>query len=845
MTRWIVRILSTAAILLLLLAILAAAYAFWTVRRSFPRVDGEISVPGLQDPVEVYRDAHGIPHIYAGNTHDLFFAQGYVHAQDRFWQMDFWRHISSGRLSEMFGQGSLDTDRFLRTMGWARVARQELELLDPAERQILEAYAAGVNAYLSDRQGSELSLEYAILGLTNPDYQIEPWEPLHSLAWAKVMAWDLRGNMDMEIERAILSSILTPEQLAEIFPDYPEDAPVIVPGPYDYATGGASSTNRRSTGAHIPPGAIEGLSRVARRSAGMRALLGPDGPGIGSNNWTISGALTDSGMPLLANDPHLGVQMPSIWYEIGLHCTPKGPDCPYEVAGYSFAGAPGVIIGHNDRIAWGLTNVDPDVQDLYIEKINPENPDQYEYEGRWEEMTLVEETLRTAEGDEIPLTVRYTRHGPIISDTYGPLDGFSERAGEVELPERYAISLRWTALEPNLVFRAIWNLNRAQNWEDFRQAASYFTVPAQNLVYADVDGNIGYQMPGNIPIRLAGDGRQPVPGWTGEYEWAGYIPFEELPRLFNPEQGYITTANHAVVDESYPYLISTDWDYGPRARRITELIESAAGSIDIETLRQIQGDNYNLNAKRLVPYLLQLQFEDPPLQAAQSLLSGWDYQNDMDSGTAAVFEAFWRHLLNLTFLDDLPLDYQPSGSSRWSVIVSGLVEQPQSAWWDIQTTAGVETRNEIFRRAFESGVAELETLLGDNPDQWAWGDLHTVSFRNASLGESGIAPIEALFNRGPYPTAGGSGIVNATSWDAGEGYTVSSLPSMRMIVDLGDLQNSLAVNTLGQSGHAYHPHYDDMVDLWREIEFHPMHWEREVIEAEGGGHLRLLPSDPG
>jgi penicillin G amidase len=826
-------------IFIIVVVIGTAAGAVWgrsTVRRSFPQVSGEISVPGLQAPVDIVRDAYGIPHIYASSQHDLFYAQGYVHAQDRFWQMDFWRHISQGRLGEMFGPGQLEQDAFLRTLGWARVARTELDSLDPTSRAILQSYADGVNAYMAEHSSADLSLEYSVLALMNAGYTPEPWEPLHSLAWAKVMAWDLGSNMDSEIMRARLLQTLTPEQVDQILPPYPAGAPVIVP-----EMSGTARDKTAPWAAELYSGpAAAALETAARRSAELSALLGPRGDGIGSNSWVIAGSLTNTGAPYLANDPHLGVQMPSIWYEVGMHCTPKTSDCPYEVTGYSFAGAPGVIIGHNNRIAWGFTNVGPDVQDLYIEKINPQNPNQYEFQGQWRDMTLVTEILNAPGQEPQELVVRYTHHGPIISGTYGPLEDFEQKVG-ISLPEGYAISLSWTALEPNTIFTGIWQFNRAQNWEEFRSAASFFAVPPQNLVYADVDGNIGYQMPGLIPIRAQGDGTLPVPGWTGEFEWTGYVPFEELPHVYNPPKGYIVTANNAVVGQDYPYLITTEWDYGFRARRIVELVENGGNQITAGDIQIWQSDNKNLLAEVLVPVLLQVPLEDEKLDQVRAILNRWDYQAHMDSAPAALFEVFWRNLLIETFHDDLPEYAWPTGGARWWVTVMNLLDEPGSPWWDDQETAELETRDDILRQAFSLAVTELEKEQGRDSQKWAWGQLHTVTFVNATLGTSGIGPIESLFNRGPYPTSGGPSIVNATGWNTRRGYHVVSLPSMRMIVDLGRWQNSMAVNTLGQSGHAYHPHYNDMVDLWRLVQFHGMHWEREEIEAVAEGTLRLIP----
>ncbi|HZD58626.1 MAG TPA: penicillin acylase family protein [Anaerolineales bacterium] len=804
------------------------------LRRSFPQTAGEIHLSGLDGPVDIYRDRFGVPNIYAKTKHDLFFAQGYVHAQDRFWQMDLWRHQGAGRLSELVGDSTLETDVFLRTLGWERVSREELQNLDSESLAMLQAYSEGVNAYLSDHQGAALSMEYFFLPVLNRGYQIQPWEPLNTVTWAKAMAWDLSGNMDTEIDRAELLKTLSPQQVAQLFPPYPSDHPVIVPD----AALATSYSDHRESDTTLWTTLSPALQQVQGQMLELDSLFGGSFKGIGSNSWVISGGRTATGKPLLANDPHLGAQMPSIWYEVGLHCAPQSAECPYEVSGFSFAGVPGVIIGHNDRIAWGFTNVGPDVMDLYIEKINPANPDQYEFEGKWVDMQLIQDSIQVAGGQPKELTVRLTRHGPLITEAYG-LQDFAEKAG-VDLPEHTAIALRWTALEPSNVFRAIWGFNLAQNWDEFRDAARDFAVPSQNLVYADVDGNIGYQMPGNIPIRNKDhSGELPVPGWTGENEWQGYIPFEELPFSFNPSQGYIVTANNAVVGPDYPYAISLDWDRGFRAQRIIDMIESASNKITVEDIQRMQGDDRALIAESIVPVLMQISLEDSHLSQARDLLLDWDYQFRMDSAPAALFGSFWRHLLEITFTDDLPEFYKPSGSDTWMEIMRQLVAEPESAWWDDQRTAQTETRDDIFRQALGAAVNELDGSLGNDPGKWQWGDLHTLTLQNQVM--TNFPLVQKLFDRGPFRTSGGSDIVNATGWNSSQSYEVQSLPSMRMIVDLGGLNNSLSMHTTGQSGHAYHPHYIDMADPWRTIQYHPMLWEQNQVQTAAEGHLILSP----
>ncbi len=656
--------------------------------------------------------------------------------------------------------------------------------------------------------------------------------------------------MDEEIERALLAKTLTPDLMADILPEYPVRHPYILPD-FELGSGeGNENIDHPNQVAAVMvdmPGLADALHGISGQFSAIDELLGPGGVDNGSNSWVISGKLTSTGKPLLANDPHLGIQMPSIWYEVGLHCISNKSDCQQDLAGFSFAGVPGIVIGHNERIAWGFTNVGPDVQDLFIEKTNPSNPNQYEVNGQWVDMGLIEETIQIAGGQPAALTVRTTRHGPVIWDTAENNQEIRDRWG-VELPENFAIALRWTALEPTNTFPAIWRMNLAQNWDEFRKAASFFDVPAQNFVYADIDGNIGYQTPGRIPIRANGggngtsDGRWPVPGWTDENEWLGYIPFEEMPYVFNPPQGYVTTANNAVVRPDYPYMISLDWDLGFRARRIVDMIESTSGGIDIARIQMMQGDNKNLLAEELTPILMQIPLADERLEKARAILDGWDYQSQMDSAPAGLFASFWQNLLRHTFHDDLPEDLWPGGGGRWWEVVLKLTQKPDSVWWDDKTTPETqENMEQIFQAAFADAVAELESKSGKNPQSWKWGDLHTAFFRNASLGESGVEPIEALFNRGPFRTSGGSSIVNATGWDAIFPYEVSSVPSMRMIVDLSNLSRSLTIHTTGQSGHAYHPHYIDMVDYWRNIQYRSMLWERGQVEEAAESHLELIP----
>jgi penicillin G amidase len=821
-------ILITLVLVLLLVVVAAGVAGYIFIRSPYPTTDGRLELDGLNDIVHVYRDEVGVPHIYAMNEHDLYFAQGFVHAQDRFWQMDFWRHIGQGRISEIVGESGLEQDRFIRTVGWNRMAEAATEYVAsevPETMRHLEAYSAGVNAYLA-RQGDNVSINRRILATVGEPWEIEPWEPLHSVAWSIVMSWDLGGNWDAERSRAAMARVLGEATTANLLPPYPfDERPVIAPTELLHNRDALQPASARSS--WLPDGVD--WSRVDTTLVGAPPVLGLSmgSTAAGSNNWVISGEHTASGLPLLANDPHLGIQIPSIWYEIGLH----GPGM--NVAGFSFAGVPGVIIGHNDYIAWGVTNVGPDVQDLYIERVNPSNPNQVEYQGQWEEMEIITERILVNGGEPVDLTVRITRHGPILNEV---IDGESD-----------VLAFRWTAQEPNAIFHAFVLLNRARNYDDFRAALRHFDVPAQNFVYADVEGNIAYQMPGRIPIRANGMGLVPVPGWTGEYEWEGYIPYEELPALYNPEPGYIVTANNSVVDEAYPHFINYTWADGDRAQRIEEMLQAeidAGTPLTVADMMRIQLDNKTLLAESYIPLLQGLRSDEPRVQAAIERLRGWDMQANAASVPAALFEIFSMQLAQAVLADELGEvgDRYLTGSTSVRVFLHHLAGQPDASWWDDITTTERESREQIILRALENTVDWLEENVGNDPEKWVWGELHTATFVSQPLGLSGIGPMEALVNRGPFPASGTSNAVNATSWSWRDPAAVRSLPSLRIVVDLSDFDNSQGIHTTGQSGHPFHPHYDDFIPLWQEGEYHPLWFTPRAITEATKDHLRLLPA---
>jgi penicillin amidase len=834
------RILIVGLTIIVLLLLVGVGAGVITVRRSFPRVDGMVELNGPHSSIDVYRDEWGVPQIYASNAHDLFFAQGYVHAQDRFWEMDFRRHVTSGRLSEMFGDSQIETDRFIRTLGWRRVAEREIELLRPETRSLLDAYADGVNAYLEDHQGSRLSLEYVTLALTARGYEPEPWSPADSVTWLKAMAWDLRANIEEEMERARLAATLPVRSIEDLYPPYPFERhqPIVTEGVVrggrfvDESSDARVSLLRKA-------GVQRALDSAAAAFSEAPELLGPQGGGLGSNSWAVDGSLTESRSPLLANDPHLAPTMPSVWYQMGLHCTSVTPSCPYDVAGYTFSGFPGVIIGHNDRIAWGFTNLGADVTDLYLERISGSS---YSYDG--ERLPLLERTERieVAGGDPVKVTVRSTRHGPLISDPSSDFRDIGRTAptGGARPRDGYAVALRWTALRPGRTADTVFQLNRARNYNEFRNAARGFEVPSQNLLYADIEGNIAYQAPGRIPIRRGYDGRWPVEGWTSNHDWKGYIEYGALPRVLNPPEGFIATANQAAAPEDYPLLLTGDWSYGYRSQRIIDLLEELPGSFTLDDMAALQVDSYTPLADILLPYFRDLDATGDVAQA-RALFNGWDGMQSVDSAPAAYLNAVWRNLLGGTFHDELKGPLRPEGGDRWFEVMRALLAEPQARWWDDVRTDTQENRDDQLEAALASGQRELSETLGDDPSDWRWGELHTLDVRNQSFGESGVAALEWLYNRGPLELGGGESIVDATGWTASRGYEVDWVPSMRMIVDLSDLDASRWVNLTGASGHAFHPNYFDQAELWKDGRTTPWPFERAAIEERAADHLILQP----
>jgi len=852
--RW-----STYGVVLVVLLVVATLVAgVVVVRDSFPQTDGDVALPGLDGTVKVLRDGHGIPQVYAGTSHDLFYAQGFVQAQDRFFEMDVRRHTTAGRLSEMFGESTLEVDKTIRTMGWRRVAEQELSRLSPETQAYLQAFSDGVNAYIHTHSPSEMSLEYAVLGLQNKDYQVEDWSPADSVAWLKAMAWDLRGNMEDEIQRGLLSGSHTQDEIADLFPPYPYDRhrPIVDQGAVVdkvFEQNATGSGTRKPSRPPLDPAAEHALSQVDAALKGMPSMLagsGHGGDGIGSNAWVVDGDHSTTGKPILANDPHLGVSVPGIWYQMGLHCTTLSADCPFDVSGFTFSGLPGVVIGHNQQISWGFTNLGPDVLDLYLEKVQGKS---YLYDGKQVPLRMRDEEIKVhGRSKPFRFTVRSTRHGPLLSDVSPQLStvGANAPAGQ-DPPERgngYAVSIQWTALTPSNTADAVFELDKATDWQQFRAGAADFAVPSQNMVYADRAGNIGYQAPGRIPIRKSGNnGDYPSLGWLKADDWTGkYVPFAALPSLLNPSDGFVATANQAVAGPEYPYYLGDSWAYGYRSQRIADLLQRKP-RVSVADMSRIQLDTRNGFAPTFVPYLLKIFMPSDYLAGGQRLLNGWDYRQTPGSAAAAYYNAVWRNTLALTFHDELRQPTWPDGGGRWFEVMRRLLADPTSHWWDDVNTDGViETRDDILQKAMADARDELVRRQARRAVDWTWGHQHQLDLDNQTLGQSDIGLVRWLFNRDGYQVGGGDEIVDATKWDASaDDYHVTAAPSMRMVVSLADLDKSRWVNLTGVSGHAFSPHYVDQTKLWVDGETLPWVSSRRAVQDATEDTLTLQPEKEG
>ena len=781
-------------LLLLFLGLVGGGYLY--LQSSLPTINGAISLDGPEAEIEIRRDHNGVPHIYAQSDHDLYFAVGFVHAQDRLWQMEINRRIAQGRLAEVVGAGALETDKFLRTLGVYEAAKSAYVALDAPAREMLEAYTAGVNAFLATREGA-LPVEFLLLG-----HEPQAWQPADSVAWLKMMAWDLSKNWRKEIGRLTLLSRLDPEQVMEFYPPYRGDAPTPLPDPQALY------------------GGLEWSGKAV-------AFVGQADPAVGSNNWVVSGAHTVTGKPLLANDPHLGLKSPSVWYLV--HLSMEGRN----LVGVTLPGLPFIVLGRNDFSAWGFTNTGPDTQDLYLEKITGDG--QYATPDGPASFRLRREIIRVKDAEPIELEVRETRHGPVISDVMASLDGL--------LPEGHVLAFRWTALDPtDRTTEAARNWMRSASWDQFVSGLEGFHTPQQNIVYGDIEGNIGYYAPANVPIRAPENmakGQLPVPGWLAAYDWQGYLPKAVLPRLYNPERGYIATANAKIHGHDYAYHLTREWAFPYRTTRINSLLENG-GKHSVESFMKLQLDNFSVMADEFVPLLAPHVAASHP-DIAQAL-SDWDRHMARERPEPLVYIAWHRALARRIYADELgdlfPLFWQLKPEFLYRVLNN---TDGTGRWCDDVSTEALEDCAAMIQLALVDAMSELEETLGHDWRRWRWGDVHQAHHIHRPFSEVAfLRPWFEIVRRvdgGPYTIN-----VSNVRTNQPQPFETRNGPSFRAIYDLSDLNNSRFVIPTGQSGNPVSPYYDQLTDLWAEGRYIRIPTKIDEVRAITQARLVLKPA---
>jgi penicillin G amidase len=766
-------------LLLALLTIAAMVLAAFLVlvASTFPRESGRVKVAGLSAPLTIETDPHGVPTIHAASETDALFGLGYAHARDRLWQMEYQRRIGAGRLAEILGPQLVETDTFLRTIGFRRAAESAWRSLSEPARRKVEAYVRGVNAYLAS--SSARPVEFRILRCAPA-----PFDPVDSLVWAKLMAWDLGGNARDEIARVRLAAAVGAERAAELLPPVPPDFTILQDGEWTMPATRAASSRLPSPVSRLPASFLARLDAAFAR-AGAR----DDDGGLGSNSWVIAGSRTTTGKPILANDPHLGLRTPSVWYLARL----VSPG--WSVTGATLPGLPGVVIGRNDRIAWAMTSLEPDVQDLFVEDVDPADAGRYRCRGEWRRFDVRRETIKVRGGKDVELVVRSSVHGPIVTDV---MEG-APAVGP-------AVAFRWTALdEVDRTAESIDGIDHARNWEEFLAAVRLFLAPAQNFLYADVDGHIGHTSSGAIPIRPRADGLRPTSG-AGEDDWSGYVPFDELPRTFDPPRGYLVAANDRVASLRYPYSISRDWPEPYRARRVTERI-LAGGKLGVADVESIQLDRVSLQATDLLPLLLDTQPADAASRDALARLTAWNREFAPGSAAAAIYAAWYAGLARMP-RDEL--GETPLRTVRSRFLMNAL--RSDSAWCDDVKTPARETCAGFRTQTLREALSLLRERLGPDPAAWHWDRLHRARFPHGVF--DAVKGLRSIFSL-EIGQGGDASTVNVGAYRLDGSFRMTDGPSYRQIVDLAG-GGDMFVHTTGQSGNVFDPRYRDLLPLWRE-----------------------------
>ena len=798
--KWLRRLLT----LVLLLAVAAALAAWVYGQRVLPQTEGTLALPGARAELQILRDVHGIPTIRATSVRDAMYGLGVVHAQDRLWQMETHRRIGAGRLAEAFGEGAVDTDRFLRMLGVRRVAAAQWAQVSPASREVLQAYADGVNAVIGSLRARPP--EFVILGL-----QPEPWTPEDSLAWAIMMAWDLGANWSTELIRLRLSLKMPKERIDQLLPPYPGDA---VPQSMDYAA------------------FYRGLKLDGQQALGEGPLLrlmaaAPESEieGAGSNSWVLAGGRTTTGKPMLASDPHLKLSTPALWYFARI----EAPGL--NLAGASLPGLPGMVMGQNQHIAWGYTNTGPDVQDTYLERIKPDDATQYQTPDGWARFETRQEVIKVKGKPDVQLTVRATRHGPVLSDAVGSGLGDDTQGtlGAKDKPA-YAVALRWTGLDVDTdIMAATLAMNAADSVDAFLRASAAWVAPMQNMAVADTAGHIALTSPGRVPRRKPENdlsGLAPAPGWDARYDWDGFLSAEVLPLVRDPQRGFVANANQRVTPPDYPHFITHQWALPFRHQRIEQMIE-AQPTHSLADLRRMQGDQKSLAVSRLLPRLLQAQPTHPLAAAAKQQLAGFDGTMAADKAAPLIYWAWHRQLAQQVLSDELGarlfdrlLDQRGYFDS-----IEGVLARDDAWWCDDKGSSGVEVCADQVNRAFTAALDELQVLQGTDPAAWQWGKAHVARSEHRPF--SRVKALARWFEV-RTPVGGDTYTVNVSrvglraDATTGEYYLDEHGPSLRGLYDLGDRSQSTVIHSTGQSGIVWSPLFRNFAEPWRKVEGVPL-----------------------
>lgn len=762
-------------VLLLVLALLSPGCA------TSPRSQtGRLAVSGLSRPVTVLRDPWGIPHIYAETQDDLFFAQGFVAAQDRLFQMEVWRRAAEGRLAEILGPRAVERDRVARLIRYRGDMEAEYASYAPDARQIIDSFVRGVNAYIAmigDRSG-ELPIEFRLAG-----FRPEPWTP--EVCLSRIAALGVTGYAQLEVLRGILIRELGVEAATDLVPPDPA-VPMEVPPGIDLK--------------ELDPKILAGF-----RAAGERVTFAVSAARNGSNNWVVDGTLSATGKPLLANDPHRALAVPSLRWMVHL----VGPG--WNVIGAGEPALPGVAAGHNDRVGFGFTIVGIDQQDLYAEETHPEDPNRVGFRDGWVPMRIERETIRVKGAEPVQVELKFTRHGPVMHE---------------DPARRRVWALRWVGSEPGTAgYLASLSLNRARTWPEFLKALERWKVPSENLVYADVEGNIGWKVAGLTPVRQGWNGLLPVPG-DGRFEWQGFLPAAELPEAFNPARHFLATANHNILPPGYDKVLGFDWAPPERYQRIVEVLSEPGRRFTVADFERLQHDEVSLAAREMVGLLSRAQGIDEELRPWVQRLAGWDKVVSKDSAEAALYEV-WLSRIPALFVARQPAKVRPLLEDELPL---PLLRDPNSRWFGEDPAAA---RDALLLQALREAVAETRKLLGNDPAAWRWGALHRTGFRHP------LADVdEELFALPVYEMGGDGSTVHLT---AGNLFDVSHGASFREILDVADWDRSVATSVPGQSGQPGSPHYADLLPLWAEGRYFPLLFSREKIEAASRERLVLEP----